>query len=287
MDDINSILRDLSLFEPNSSNNIGKSSRTLSTTSTKSAKPCRPPPPPPVKPSPSSAGTFKKAAIPLPNHHSVPIQSISNKNTINGINGNKYDSSISSNNNNNNSNSTLATAVRATVETKKSFTSNTSSSTPMNPIYNSSPSNGKMTGHHQQQPQPTTAQYFNTSNVATTNGNNNNNKSNGNESSISNQSNANRIGANIQLNYDVTPPKPLGMSEAEKKIEALTQEIEKEMEEKDPIGDYFGICCHCGEKVLGVIDACQAMGNLYHTNCFTCCSCGRPLRGFLLLSNRK
>ncbi|KAH9394685.1 hypothetical protein TYRP_004742 [Tyrophagus putrescentiae] len=82
-----------------------------------------------------------------------------------------------------------------------------------------------------------------------------------------------------RLNYEVTPPKTMGMTEAEKKVEALTKEIEKEMEEKDPVGDYFGICCNCGEKVLGVIDACQAMGNLYHTNCFTCCSCGRPLRG--------
>ena len=84
------------------------------------------------------------------------------------------------------------------------------------------------------------------------------------------------------LFYEVTPPKSNGMTEAERKVEALTKEIEKEMEEKDPIGDYFGICCACGEKVLGVIDACQAMGNLYHTNCFTCCSCGRPLRGKIL-----
>ncbi|KAH7641111.1 LIM domain-containing protein jub [Dermatophagoides farinae] len=261
MGDINNILRDLSLFEPNSSSNIGggsKSVRTLATTTTskttlttKSAKPCRPPPPPPVQPSPSSVGTFKKAAIPLPNQSSAA---------------NNYTSSMA----NNSSNSTLATAVRATVETKKSsFTSNTSSST-MNPIYKT---NG--------QQQPTSAHYFNTSssssssassNVATTT-NGNNKSTNGSEPS-------NRcIGTNIQLNYDVTPPKPLGMSEAEKKIEALTQQIEKEMEEKDPVGDYFGICCHCGEKVLGVIDACQAMGNLYHTNCFTCCSCGRPLRG--------
>ncbi len=59
----------------------------------------------------------------------------------------------------------------------------------------------------------------------------------------------------------------------------MTKAIEREMEESEPKGEYFGICCQCGERVLGVIDACQAMGNLYHTNCFTCCSCGRPLRG--------
>lgn len=40
-----------------------------------------------------------------------------------------------------------------------------------------------------------------------------------------------------------------------------------------------GICRTCGEKVTGAGQACQAMGNLYHTNCFICCSCGRALRG--------
>lgn len=40
-----------------------------------------------------------------------------------------------------------------------------------------------------------------------------------------------------------------------------------------------GLCYTCGEKVTGAGQACQAMGNLYHTNCFVCCSCGRALRG--------
>nr|CAD7403588.1 unnamed protein product [Timema cristinae] len=39
------------------------------------------------------------------------------------------------------------------------------------------------------------------------------------------------------------------------------------------------ICHTCGDKVTGAGQACQAMGNLYHTNCFICCSCGRALRG--------
>lgn len=51
------------------------------------------------------------------------------------------------------------------------------------------------------------------------------------------------------------------------------------MEKNEEQGEYFGICHTCKEKVTGAGQACQAMGNLYHTNCFICCSCGRALRG--------
>lgn len=81
------------------------------------------------------------------------------------------------------------------------------------------------------------------------------------------------------LPYSVTPPKPKGPSEAEKKIEEMMKEIENEMENGVPSGDYFGVCHTCGERVQGAEMACQAMGNLYHTNCFVCCCCGRALRG--------
>ncbi|KAJ8687287.1 hypothetical protein QAD02_023081 [Eretmocerus hayati] len=81
------------------------------------------------------------------------------------------------------------------------------------------------------------------------------------------------------LPYNVTPPRPSGPTEAERKIEELTRQLEEEMEKQEEEGEYFGVCHTCREKVTGAGQACQAMGNLYHTNCFICCSCGRALRG--------
>ncbi|XP_050087389.1 LIM domain-containing protein jub [Anopheles aquasalis] len=81
------------------------------------------------------------------------------------------------------------------------------------------------------------------------------------------------------LPYNVTPPRPTGPTEAERKIEEMTRQLEEEMEKSEEQGEYFGICHTCKEKVTGAGAACQAMGNLYHTNCFICCSCGRALRG--------
>ncbi|XKL60682.1 hypothetical protein PGB90_007739 [Kerria lacca] len=87
------------------------------------------------------------------------------------------------------------------------------------------------------------------------------------------------LSTNKLLPYNVTPPRPMGPTEAERKIEELTRQLEEEMEKQQEEGEYFGICHTCGDKVTGAGQACQAMGNLYHTNCFICCSCGRALRG--------
>ncbi|XP_064466701.1 LIM domain-containing protein jub-like [Ornithodoros turicata] len=89
----------------------------------------------------------------------------------------------------------------------------------------------------------------------------------------------NTLNTKTLLPYNVTPPRPKGPTEAEKKIEALMKQIEDELEHNPPEGEFFGVCHTCGEKVTGAGQACQAMGNLYHTNCFICCSCGRALRG--------
>lgn len=85
-------------------------------------------------------------------------------------------------------------------------------------------------------------------------------------------------GSQSLLPYQIAPARPKGPTSAELKIEALMKQIEDEMD-NSAAGEFFGLCQTCGERVEGAEQACQAMGNLYHTACFVCCCCGRALRG--------
>uniref|UniRef100_A0A1A8MKY1 LIM domain-containing protein 1 n=1 Tax=Nothobranchius pienaari TaxID=704102 RepID=A0A1A8MKY1_9TELE len=76
----------------------------------------------------------------------------------------------------------------------------------------------------------------------------------------------------------LSQPSDQGPSAAEIKLEALTQQLEKEMDAQRK-SDYFGVCVRCKKAVYGSSQACQAMGSLYHDSCFTCSACSRRLRG--------
>jgi len=119
--------------------------------------------------------------------------------------------------------------------------------------------------------------------------NNNNNISSFNNSAINHAKNimTKSRGGRVVLPMMVTGPKPQGPTAAEKKLEALTKQLEEEME-KESVGvgssnvagkEFFGNCFACSRPVTGASEACQAMGNLYHTSCFICHSCGKTLRG--------
>jgi hypothetical protein len=73
------------------------------------------------------------------------------------------------------------------------------------------------------------------------------------------------------------PNNPL--NNVQQKLAALTLRLEKELESESIVGEYYGQCTKCGQPVTGSSDACQAMGELYHNDCFKCIVCTRILRG--------
>lgn len=63
------------------------------------------------------------------------------------------------------------------------------------------------------------------------------------ESENSNEANAydrNLYSGKNLLPYYVTPPRQTGPTEAERKIEELTRQLEEEMEKQEEEGEYFG-----------------------------------------------
>jgi hypothetical protein len=69
------------------------------------------------------------------------------------------------------------------------------------------------------------------------------------------------------------------LNNVQKKLAALTLRLEKELESESTVGEYYGQCTKCGQPVTGSSEGCQAMGELYHNDCFKCIVCSRILRG--------
>ncbi|XP_065186520.1 thyroid receptor-interacting protein 6-like [Sycon ciliatum] len=73
-------------------------------------------------------------------------------------------------------------------------------------------------------------------------------------------------------------PAPPPGDEAETEVDNLTKILVKNMEHAGEEG-FFGFCNICEQKVIGSENGVQAMGKIYHTNCFVCGNCTSELRG--------
>lgn len=73
---------------------------------------------------------------------------------------------------------------------------------------------------------------------------------------------------------------PLNMKEVEE-LERMTQDFMKNMDKQAPIitSPPTEVCGKCGEALSRTQPAVRAMDKLFHSNCFCCMSCHRPLQG--------
>ncbi|MED6239725.1 hypothetical protein ATANTOWER_010223 [Ataeniobius toweri] len=73
---------------------------------------------------------------------------------------------------------------------------------------------------------------------------------------------------------------PLSMREVEE-LEKMTQDFMKNMDKQAPIitSPPTEVCGKCGEALSRTQPAVRAMDKLFHSNCFCCMSCHRPLQG--------
>lgn len=134
---------------------------------------------------------------------------------------------------------------------------------PRNPRYTTASPNFIHTSQHHQQPLTSTSQTGFVTSTVPTHGKN--------PPSVAVRPQTQQIPFHVTAHHGKSVTDSI-----EQKVAALTQQLEDDME-KSPQGEYFGQCFTCGERVAGATEACQAMGNLYHTRCFVCCSCGKCL----------
>lgn len=128
------------------------------------------------------------------------------------------------------------------------------------------------------------------------NNNNNNNSNNGSSNLSESQYHIVPSKSGAYMQPQASPlSKPAALkshvaNDIEREFANLTLSIEREMEQQQmnqslgskqgsQLNEYYGQCGKCGKAVVGRQEACQAMGNIYHTSCFVCLSCGRTLRG--------
>ncbi|XP_034553141.1 zyxin [Notolabrus celidotus] len=73
---------------------------------------------------------------------------------------------------------------------------------------------------------------------------------------------------------------PLNMKEVEE-LERMTQDFIKDMDTHAPVisSAPTEVCGKCGEALSRTQPAVRAMDKLFHSNCFCCMSCHRPLQG--------
>lgn len=58
-------------------------------------------------------------------------------------------------------------------------------------------------------------------------------------------------------------------------VSGMEAQLNNEMQELET--GIFGSCISCKEMVVGMNNGCNALGNLWHTNCFTCADCNKTL----------
>ena len=69
------------------------------------------------------------------------------------------------------------------------------------------------------------------------------------------------------------------INNVQQKLAALTLRLEEELSPAATVGEYYGQCGQCHQPVLDAAEACQALGVIYHNQCFRCHLCARMLRG--------